>query len=59
MLFRIEREEHVNKTFRLPKKMVNEMEKICEQKNISLNKLVMLCIQYAFDNMESDLIDKQ
>lgn len=54
MPFKIEREEYVNKTFRINKKLVERMEKICDDKNISLNKLVVKCIEYALDNMEED-----
>lgn len=54
MGFKIEREEYVNKTFRLEKMLVEEMEKICDDKNISLNKLVVKCIIYALDNLEED-----
>lgn len=32
MGFKIEREEYVNKTFRIEKKLVEEMEKICDKK---------------------------
>lgn len=54
MAFKIEREEYVNKTFRINKKLVEKMEKICDDKNISLNKLVVKCIEYALDNMEDN-----
>lgn len=54
MGFKIEREEYVNKTFRINKKLVEKMEKICDDKNISLNKLVVKCIEYALDDMEED-----
>lgn len=54
MGFKIEREEYVNKTFRINKKLVERMEKICDDKNISLNKLVVKCIEYALDDMEED-----
>ncbi|WP_446601363.1 hypothetical protein [Thomasclavelia ramosa] len=36
------------------KKLVDEMEKIANSKNISLNKLVSLCIEYALKNLEND-----
>ena len=52
MAFKIEREEYVNKTFRMEKKLVERMEKICDKKNISLNKLVVLCVNYALENLE-------
>lgn len=54
MAFKIEREEYVNKTFRINKKLVERMEKICDDKNISLNKLVVKCVEYALDDMEED-----
>lgn len=52
MAFRIEKEEYINKTFRLEKKLVDQLETICNEKNISLNKLVVQCIEYALDNLE-------
>lgn len=54
MPFKIEREEHVNKTFRLPKSLIDEMEDVCKENSISLNKLVLLCIRYALDDMEKE-----
>lgn len=54
MGFKIEKEEYVNKTFRIEKKLIEQMELICDKKNISLNKLVVKCINYALDNLEDD-----
>lgn len=54
MGFKVEKEEYVNKTFRMEKKLVDELEMICDQKNISLNKLVVKCIKYALDNLEEE-----
>lgn len=54
MGFKIEKKEYINKTFRLDKKLVEKMEIICDQKNISLNKLIVKCIEYALDNLEED-----
>lgn len=52
MAFKIEREEYINKTFRLNKKLVEQLELICDEKNISLNKLIVKCIEYALNDME-------
>ncbi|MCH1940392.1 hypothetical protein [Holdemania massiliensis] len=52
MGFKIEKEEYVNRTFRISKKLVEEMEIICNEKNISLNKLVVKCIEYALKNLD-------
>lgn len=54
MKFKVEREEYVNKTFRIEKNLVDRMEEVCDKKNISLNKLVVKCIEYALDNMEDE-----
>ena len=53
MKWKIEKEEYINKTFRLNIKLVRIMEKICRQKGISLNKLVDRCICYALDNLDT------
>lgn len=52
--FKVEREEYINKTFRLNKKLVDKLERICDKKNVSLNKLIVKCIEYALDNMEDE-----
>ena len=49
MAFKIPKEEYINRTFRLRKELVDRMETICNDKNISLN-----CIEYALDNLEDD-----
>ena len=58
--FFIEREEYVNKTFKFSTKLVERMNKVCDNKNVSLNKLVVKCIEYALDNsdLEADDIEK-
>ena len=52
MKLAIEKDEYVNKTFRLNKKLAAEMEKARAGKGISLNKLVDLCIRYALENLD-------
>ena len=54
MKLKIEREEYINKTFRLNLKLVRQMEKICDEKGISLNKLVDICIRYSIENLDDD-----
>lgn len=51
-MFRVKREEYVNKTFRIEKELIDKIQKVCNNKNISMNKLVVMCIEYAFKNME-------
>jgi len=52
MSLRIEREEFVNKTFRINKRLVDAMDKVCEEKGISMNKLVDIFIRYSLENLE-------
>ncbi|MCL2077017.1 MAG: hypothetical protein FWH08_01260 [Oscillospiraceae bacterium] len=53
--FNIEREEYINKTFKIPVNLADKMNKVCDSKNVSLNKLVVKCIEYAFDNSDMDM----
>lgn len=56
--FSVNREEFVTKTFRIPKSLADELESICDKKNISLNKLIVECAKYAlknFDEKENNL----
>lgn len=54
MGFKITKEEYINKTFRIEKNLVEELEILANKKNISLNKLVVKCIKYALDNLEDE-----
>jgi len=51
-MFEIKKEEMVNKTFRLPVKLVQEMQTITQAKGVSLNNLVLQCCQYAIKNLD-------
>ena len=46
-------EEYVTKTFRLPKEFVDELEKLAFENNLSLNQLVIQCLKYSIDNLET------
>ena len=50
--FRVEKTEYVNKTFRLPKDLVTELSVLAQQKNVSLNPLVIQCCRYSLNNLE-------
>ncbi len=53
-LFKIEKPEYINKTFRMPKELVEEMETVAQAKDVSLNQLVIQCCKYAMENLEKD-----
>lgn len=56
MGLRIEREEYVNKTFRLNVKLVHQVEKVCADKNISMNKFISIALRYALEHLEDNVI---
>jgi len=57
--FNIEREEYINKTFKIPVKLADRMNRICDSKNVSLNKLVVKCIEYALEHSDMEISDKR
>lgn len=54
-MFHVKRQEYVNKTFRLPVELVEQLETLAQNKNISLNQLVVQCCEYALENLEEEL----
>ena len=53
-MFRIEKAEYVNKTFRLPQELVQELERLAQSKDVSMNQLVVQCCRYALDNLAEE-----
>lgn len=52
-MFKIEKTEYINKTFRMDKKLVERLAKAAQEENVSVNALVVQCCNYALDNRES------
>ena len=46
-----------SKTFRLPVELVEQLEKLATQNKLSLNQLVIQCLNYAVDNLEPEQKD--
>jgi predicted HicB family RNase H-like nuclease len=53
-MFKVEKEEMVNKTFRLPTNLVEKLSTVAQNKKVSLNNLVRQCCEYALKNLETD-----
>ncbi len=51
-MFKVKKTEYTNKTFRLPVELVKKMERLAQNKSVSLNNLVIQCCEYALDNIE-------
>ncbi len=55
MMFKIQQNEQtVNKTFRLPVKLIEELTQVAAEEKISVNNLVRQCCEYALNNMNAD-----
>lgn len=52
-MFKVKKTEYVNKTFRLPKDLVKRLEVVAQNKNVSLNNLVVQCCEYALENIDN------
>lgn len=58
-MFKIEKPEYVNKTFRIRKELFEELQIYASQNNISVNELVVQCCKYALENkVNKDCIEK-
>lgn len=53
-MFKVEKPEMINKTFRLPLKLVQELQSVAQNKNVSLNNLIVQCCEYALKNLDKD-----
>lgn len=51
-MFKVTKPEYSNKTFRMPNDLIEELEKLAQEKQVSLNQLVIQCCKYALDNLE-------
>ncbi|MGN1040898.1 MAG: hypothetical protein ACI4QL_05665 [Candidatus Fimimonas sp.] len=46
--------ESVNKTFRIPMNIVEELERLAGKYNTSVNKIVVQCLEYAIENINCE-----
>ena len=53
-MFHVQKAEYTNKTFRMPNDLLKQMEALAQNKNISLNNLVVQCCKYALENIEEE-----
>lgn len=51
-MFKVEKKEMTNKTFRLPKELVQELQVVAQNKKVSLNDLVRQCCEYALKHLD-------
>lgn len=53
----IQEESTVTRTIRIKRVLINKLETLAIDNNISLNRLINECIEYALDNMEEETTD--
>jgi len=58
-LFNISKPETVNKSFRMPKELLDELSEVAQRKKVSLNYLVIKCCEYALENLPDDEIQSK
>lgn len=51
-MFVIKKPESSNKTIRMPNELIDKLEKLAAEKDISFNQLVIQCCQYSLDNLQ-------
>lgn len=51
-MFKVKKPEMINKTFRLPVNLIQEMQTLAQNKGVSLNNLVQQCCEYALKNLD-------
>lgn len=52
LVIKKEYDEYVNKTFRLPVEIIETLNAVAKEKNTSLNKVIIQCLEFAIENMD-------
>lgn len=50
-MFEIQNQQKSNKTIRMPDDLINRLQTIADQNNISFNQLVVQCCEYALNDL--------
>ncbi len=55
-MFELKKEasEYENKSLRLPKELIDKVQTLANEYNMSFNRVVIQCIEYALNNMNSE-----
>ncbi len=53
-MFIIKKPESSNKTIRMPNELIEKLEKLAAENDISFNQLVVQCCEYALNNLQSE-----
>lgn len=53
-MFKVKKPDNINKTFRMPLELVRKLEILAQEKDVSLNNLVIQCCEYALENIDTE-----
>jgi predicted HicB family RNase H-like nuclease len=53
-MFDVNKPEMVNKTFRMPLSLIKTLQEVAQNKNVSLNFLIIQCCEYALKNLKKN-----
>lgn len=51
-MLKIEKMQYQNRTFRLPVPLIEKLGQVAQDKNISVNKLVVILCEYGLENLD-------
>lgn len=51
-MFTVKKPQNSNKTIRMPDELIDRLQKIADDNDISFNQLVVQCCEYALDNQK-------
>ena len=53
-MFEIQRQQKSNKTIRMPNELIDKIQTLADQNDISFNQLVVQCCEYALGHMMNE-----
>lgn len=51
-MFTVKKPQNSNKTIRMPDALIDRLQKVADDNDISFNQLVVQCCEYALDNQK-------
>ena len=50
-MFEIQKQQKSNKTIRMPDELIDRLQAVADENDVSFNQLVVQCCEYSLDNM--------
>ena len=52
-MFSLKKDETISKTIRIPVDLLEKLEKLADEKKLSLTKVIIQCCEYALENLDN------